>query len=282
MKKHILIAGIVVLGMVVGLWVVNVRIAKAPIDAEACTKEAKLCPDGSSVGRTGPHCQFTACSSTDVPTTSATTTLAIGANAIINGTTIGVLDLVEDSRCPIDVQCIQAGTVRVRTSIDSYDLAFTFTLGQPQVVENTTITLVSVIPAEKYARAIYQPDDYRFTFTVAPKAIPTPVVILPSSSGVRGMVSLGPICPVERIPPDPACALKPYATAIMVYRAGSKSPFVIGNSNASGAFEFSLPAGSYALAAKGGTMFPRCNETSVTVVSNAYAIADISCDTGIR
>ena len=26
-----------------------------------CTQEAKLCPDGSYVGRTGPKCEFTAC-----------------------------------------------------------------------------------------------------------------------------------------------------------------------------------------------------------------------------
>lgn len=27
----------------------------------ACTMEAKMCPDGSAVGRSGPECQFTAC-----------------------------------------------------------------------------------------------------------------------------------------------------------------------------------------------------------------------------
>lgn len=27
----------------------------------ACTAEAKLCPDGSAVGRTGPDCEFEAC-----------------------------------------------------------------------------------------------------------------------------------------------------------------------------------------------------------------------------
>jgi len=27
----------------------------------ACTMEAKLCPDGSSVGRSGPKCEFIAC-----------------------------------------------------------------------------------------------------------------------------------------------------------------------------------------------------------------------------
>ncbi len=34
----------------------------------ACTQEAKLCPDGSYVGRQGPNCEFTAC-----PVTSSTT-----------------------------------------------------------------------------------------------------------------------------------------------------------------------------------------------------------------
>lgn len=29
--------------------------------ALACTTEAKLCPDGSGVGRTGPNCEFAPC-----------------------------------------------------------------------------------------------------------------------------------------------------------------------------------------------------------------------------
>lgn len=36
------------------------------ISQKACTLEAKLCPDGSSVGRSGPNCEFAACpTSTD-------------------------------------------------------------------------------------------------------------------------------------------------------------------------------------------------------------------------
>jgi hypothetical protein len=27
----------------------------------ACTMEAKICPDGSAVGRSGPKCEFAAC-----------------------------------------------------------------------------------------------------------------------------------------------------------------------------------------------------------------------------
>jgi hypothetical protein len=30
-------------------------------DGQACTMEAKVCPDGSSVGRTGPNCEFAPC-----------------------------------------------------------------------------------------------------------------------------------------------------------------------------------------------------------------------------
>ncbi len=30
-------------------------------DLTACTQEAKVCPDGSAVGRTGPNCEFAAC-----------------------------------------------------------------------------------------------------------------------------------------------------------------------------------------------------------------------------
>ena len=34
---------------------------KAQPKSVACTQEAKLCPDGSSVGRTGPNCDFATC-----------------------------------------------------------------------------------------------------------------------------------------------------------------------------------------------------------------------------
>ncbi len=277
MKKYVIIFGLVTAALIAQFWLVNVRVAEAPIGGQMCTQEAKLCPDGSAVGRTGPRCEFAECPSTGGSTAPGTATLAIGASATIRGTTITVLDLIEDSRCPIDVQCIQAGTVRVRISIDSYDLPFTLTLDRPQIIENATITLVSVIPEQKYAQKTVQPSDYRFTFTVVPE-----VSVQPSTSGVRGTVLLGPTCPVERMPPDPACAPKPYATTIVVYRTSSKSPFIIGNSNAGGAFEFSLPPGSYTLAAGGDTVLPRCAKTSVAVVPDDYTSITISCDTGIR
>ena len=165
MKKYAILAGLVVLAIVAALWVAN-RTVKAPGDAQACTMEAKLCPDGSAVGRTGPNCEFAECP--PLATSTATSTLAIGESATINGLAVSVLGLAEDSRCPIDVQCIQAGTVRVNVSVDSYKGALTLTLGEPQVVQNEIIMLVSVTPKEKRSTQTVSPGDYRFTFIAVP------------------------------------------------------------------------------------------------------------------
>jgi hypothetical protein len=42
----------------------------------ACTDEAKICPDGSAVGRTGPNCTFAVCPSPNAEITLGSTTLA--------------------------------------------------------------------------------------------------------------------------------------------------------------------------------------------------------------
>lgn len=44
----------------VAVLVVNYFTESIPVP-QACTLEAKLCPDGSSVGRTGPNCEFAKC-----------------------------------------------------------------------------------------------------------------------------------------------------------------------------------------------------------------------------
>jgi len=38
-----------------------------PPDSKACTEEAKVCPDGSSVARSGPDCEFAECPAGEVP-----------------------------------------------------------------------------------------------------------------------------------------------------------------------------------------------------------------------
>jgi hypothetical protein len=87
----------------------------------------------------------------------------------IMGARITALEVLEDSRCPADVQCIQAGTVRVRTSImargDTAAQEAQFELGVPMTFGLDQVTLVAVSPAASAGSQI-APGDYVFTFTV--------------------------------------------------------------------------------------------------------------------
>ncbi len=65
----LLVIAVIAIG---GYFVLNTKVAVAPTPSSAmssspnptdyaCTQEAKLCPDGSYVGRTGPKCEFAPC-----------------------------------------------------------------------------------------------------------------------------------------------------------------------------------------------------------------------------
>lgn len=60
-------------------------------EAVVCTMDAKLCPDGSYVGRTGPKCEFALCPGSATSTSGATSTGIIGtvtnATSTVTGTT---------------------------------------------------------------------------------------------------------------------------------------------------------------------------------------------------
>lgn len=55
----IILIGILVLALVGGVYFFKI---KTPAQ-KACTMDAKICPDGSSVGKSGPNCEFSPCPS---------------------------------------------------------------------------------------------------------------------------------------------------------------------------------------------------------------------------
>lgn len=111
---------------------------------------------------------------------------------------------------------------------------------------------------------------------------PTPPVFK-NDSGVRGTITLGPTCPVERIPPDPQCAPKPYATQILVYSKNGSTIVATASSDAYGDYVVALPAGSYTIAPRGGgNMPPTCQPVAITITSHVFTAENLSCDTGIR
>lgn len=64
---------VVIYGLIFLLAAVAVGYFFAKTGQKACTMEAKVCPDGSTVGRTGPNCEFSACPTTVKKIPTATT-----------------------------------------------------------------------------------------------------------------------------------------------------------------------------------------------------------------
>lgn len=106
----------------------------------------------------------------------------------------------------------------------------------------------------------------------------------PGRPGVlTGRVMLGPVCPVERIPPLPQCAPRGFAATVTAAPQGSAYGALSVATDAEGRFAFTLPAGRYTLTARGGVNFyPRCAPEEADVAAGGVASATISCDTGIR
>lgn len=171
-KMYIFIALLVVVGAVAVVWL---NVGRKSVQPVACTMEAKICPDGSAVGRTGPKCEFAAC----------------------------------------------------------------------------------------------------------PKVIPEPVVVSENTGTITGIVTLSPTCPVERIPPEPQCAPKPYQTKIEIFTTDGTEFVRTVQVGADGHFAVTLPLGEYSFQAGGGVVMPRCSPIDVRVQATNSPVS-ISCDTGIR
>jgi hypothetical protein len=97
-------------------------------------------------------------------------TLALDQVAKFADVTITPTDIIEDSRCPVNAQCIQAGTVRVsvKFTTPAGTNTQTLTLNQPVTVNGVSITLTNAQPGKKVGTTISK-SDYRFTFDVQKK-----------------------------------------------------------------------------------------------------------------
>jgi hypothetical protein len=164
----IVVAGLV--GYSIGIRVAPEEVSEVleQPEAVACTMEAKMCPDGSYVGRIGPRCEFAPCPLVTVPIDSTVTLEArIGETVSAFGVVITPEAVLEDSRCPVDVVCIQAGTVRVRASLVSGmgTAVQEMKLGETYTTEAESITFASVVPVP-VSTDVVEDSAYQFTFVV--------------------------------------------------------------------------------------------------------------------
>lgn len=107
--------------------------------------------------------------------------------------------------------------------------------------------------------------------------------LLPDATGLRGIVTAGPTCPVVTEPPDPACADRPVAGAVLVVQDASGAEVARVTSAADGTFVLELAPGAYRLVAQPveglmGTPGPM----EFGVEEGPLSELTVSYDTGIR
>jgi hypothetical protein len=104
---------------------------------------------------------------------------------------------------------------------------------------------------------------------------------------LEGTISIGPICPVEHIPPDPACqpTAETYkAYPVSVYTADRKRKIAQLNPSLDGSYSTELQPGNYMVVLEaaqnkaGGSNLP----VEVTITSDDKTLLNIDIDTGIR
>lgn len=99
-----------------------------------------------------------------------TVTLALNQPATFKDGSVSIrpIAVLEDSRCPADVQCIQAGTVKLSLKVNVGGVARTETIqiGQSITAGPDTITLHAVSPV-RTTQGAPAPSAYRFTFIVS-------------------------------------------------------------------------------------------------------------------
>lgn len=97
-----------------------------------------------------------------------------------------------------------------------------------------------------------------------------------------GTVFLSPVCPVERIPSDPACAPKPFVTRIRLQPLSQATSPLEVPTRSDGTFSVKIPVGTYEALATGGNPYPLCLPQRVSISTGTPTALTLFCDTGIR
>jgi hypothetical protein len=103
----------------------------------------------------------------------------------------------------------------------------------------------------------------------------------PEGQGIRGLVLLGPNCPVMQ--EDVPCPDTPYEVQLAVTNLAGTQVIKTFWSKADGTFEVTLPVGEYAIHSIEQGGLPYCaSDQPVVVSAGAMTETIVSCDTGIR
>jgi len=100
-------------------------------------------------------------------------------------------------------------------------------------------------------------------------------------SGVKGTVTIGPTCPVQRVG-DPNCNDKPYRATLKIVRARGGALVKDFSPRTDGRFTVHLAAGRYVIEPSRRARLPSLQPVPVKVVRHKFTRVAIRFDSGIR
>ena len=119
--------------------------------------------------------------------------------------------------------------------------------------------------------------------TVIPPVIPPVVRPGKVDTGVEGIVTIGPTCPVMRIPPDPQCADKTYQTTLVIAsNLPGKGGGILVHTDSQGYFSQELVPGTYTISAQANNVMPRLSPVTFVVTNHKLTSLNLQFDSGIR
>lgn len=101
-------------------------------------------------------------------------TAGVGQSAYVNGVRITLDRITADSRCPADVQCIQAGSVTavVHLQSDTDSATTTIVSGAAPVGFDSFHVSIARVEPQRTSTHVPDPKSYLVTFRVVPNAVP--------------------------------------------------------------------------------------------------------------
>ena len=188
--------------------------------------------------------------------------------------------VVQDSRCPVDVQCVWAGEAVLAFALTGGGTTVERSIGfspggeASGVLGSYRVTVLAVAPEPKSTVPIPS-DGYEVTVSV------DGLVTTPGGSGLEGVVTLGPLCPVQQL--GAPCPDRVYAATLVLLDANEVEVGRV-TSGADGWYRLAADPGVYTLAPQSpdGSPLPFAGPIEVTVVDGVYAVVDVAYDSGIR
>ena len=92
--------------------------------------------------------------------------VGLGQTAFVSGPHVRADRIIEDSRCPADVQCVWAGRLILAATVigGGWTRQVELTLGVPINIADGKLTLVKAVPARQTNKQQNTLQAYRFTF----------------------------------------------------------------------------------------------------------------------